>query len=83
MSSLPSLDLYFFFEALEKIGQREMARQLTERTLEMIASQPDIYEFYNAENGLPPPRSANIFGWTAAVYIDLAIRSSKLAAGQE
>ena len=52
------------------------------QTLEMISDQPDIYEFYNAETGKPPARAANIFGWTAAVYIDLAIRASRVAEEQ-
>lgn len=40
----------------------------------MIMEHPSIYEFYNAENGIPPKKAANIFGWTAAVFIDLAIQ---------
>ncbi len=74
---------YFFVEALEKVSRVDLADQVAERTLEMIANQPDIYEYYNAETGQPPATAADMFGWTAAVYIDLAIRRSKKSVSQE
>jgi glycogen debranching enzyme len=74
---------YFFIEALEKVGRHELASKLTQHTLNLIAAQTDIYEFYNAETGKPPVKAANIFGWTAAVYIDLAIRATRQAESQE
>jgi glycogen debranching enzyme len=73
---------YFFIEALEKTGRPDLANSLTQSTLEMIAAHADVYEFYNSENGLPAAKAANIFGWTAAVFIDLAIRASQPAIGQ-
>ena len=36
-----------------------------------------IYEYYNAETGEPPTTAASIFGWSAAVFIDLAIKKSR------
>jgi putative isomerase len=68
---------YFFIEALEKVGQIDFANRLMAQTLEMISEQRDMYEFYDAETGQPPQKSANIFGWTAAIFIDLAIRASQ------
>jgi putative isomerase len=65
---------YFFVEALDKVGRGDLADQVMERTLDMISNQPDIYEYYNAETGQPAPTAADMFGWTAAVFIDLAIR---------
>jgi glycogen debranching enzyme len=67
---------YFFVEALKQVGELALARQLREKTLDLIMNSPSIYEFYNSETGEPPERAANIFGWTAAVYIDLAIQAS-------
>ena len=40
----------------------------------MIMRCPSIYEYYNAETGEPPEKAASIFGWTAAVFIDLALQ---------
>ena len=37
----------------------------------------DIYEYYNPDTGAPPPKAAPIFGWSAALFIDLAIRISQ------
>ena len=68
---------YFFIEALQKIGRDDIAAEMRQRTLNMIMAHDDIYEFYNAETGAPPPRAANIFGWTAAVFIDLALQASQ------
>jgi len=68
---------YFFIEALHQIGQHALARELREKTLELVIGQDSIYEFYNSTNGVPPPTAADTFGWTAAVFIDLAIQASQ------
>ena len=68
---------YFFVEALHQIGQHDLAGQLTDKTLAMIMGQPSIYEYYNSETGKPPEKAAEAFGWTAAVFIDLAIQARK------
>ncbi|MAT44991.1 MAG: hypothetical protein CL609_21880 [Anaerolineaceae bacterium] len=74
---------YFFIEALRQVGYDEIADQLQNKTLELIMQQPSIYEYYTAETGLPPKKSAEIFGWSAAVFIDLAIQASKPKPGQK
>ncbi|HEX6304387.1 MAG TPA: trehalase family glycosidase [Anaerolineales bacterium] len=68
---------YFFIEALHQVGRHDLAKELTQKTLDMIMEHASIYEFYNAETGQPPARAADTFGWTAAVFIDLAIRASQ------
>ena len=67
---------YFFVDALQKIGEDALAKELRNKTLELIASQPGIHEYYNSFNGEIPDTAAPIFGWTAAVFIDLAIQAS-------
>ena len=67
---------YFFVEALESIGEIGLADDLRDSTLEMIMAQNGIFEYYDAETGVPPKRAVNIFGWTSAVFIDLAIQAS-------
>lgn len=67
---------YFFVEALQKVGDLELARELRNKTLNMIMDQPGIHEYYNPETGEPPATSANMFGWTAAVFIELAIQAT-------
>ncbi len=66
---------YFFIEALRQVGQDSLADQLRDKTLDLIMRQPSIYEYYDARTGDPPPTAADVFGWTAAVFIDLAIQA--------
>jgi hypothetical protein len=68
---------YFFIEALRQVDEAELARTLMDKTLELVMSQPSIYEYYNSDTGEPPATAADIFGWTAAVFIDLAIQASQ------
>ncbi len=68
---------YFFIEALDQIGEFDLANILRRKTLQMMMEHPSIYEFYNAVTGEPPPTAADIFGWSAAVFIDLAIQASQ------
>lgn len=67
---------YFFVEALQQIGNHELANELREKTLALVMDQSSIFEYYNADTGTPPANAADIFGWTAAVFIDLAIQAS-------
>lgn len=67
---------HMFVEALERIGRHELAARLRTRTLEMLSQHPDIYEYYNPLSGAHPPKAAPIFGWSSAVYIDLAIQAN-------
>lgn len=68
---------YIFVEALARVGQREAARDLAERTMRLVMSHNDIYEYYHPETGEPPPKAAPMFGWSAACFIDLAIQMSR------
>ena len=68
---------YLFVEALFRLGNPALAVELRQKTLNMIARLPDIYEYSNPITGERPPKSAPIFGWTSAVYIDLAIQETE------
>jgi glycogen debranching enzyme len=68
---------YFFVEALHKVGELDLSRRLRDRTLELIASQPGISEYYDSSTGLAPVTAIPAFGWTSAVFIDLAIQASQ------
>ena len=35
-----------------------------------------VAQYYNSETGVIPEKAALAFGWTAAVFIDLAIQAS-------
>lgn len=68
---------YLFVEALQRVGQYDLARQLRRKTLDLIRQHTDIYEYYNPLSGLPPPKAARLYGWTSAIYIELAIQETE------
>jgi len=67
---------YFFIEALQQAGRNDLARELRTKTLNLIMKQPGIYEYYSAKTGRPPAKAVGMFGWTAAVFIDLALQAT-------
>jgi glycogen debranching enzyme len=70
---------YLMTEGLLRCGYSGLARELRRRTLELLAGQSDIYEYYNPLTGENAPRAAPIFGWSAAIFIDLAIQATREA----
>jgi len=68
---------YLMIEGLQRSGYPELARELRQRTLELIQGQDDIYEYYHPETGEKPPKAASTFGWSAAIFIDLVIQAMK------
>jgi glycogen debranching enzyme len=57
--------------ALQRYGFDAEAADLRARTLSLVARTPTPYEYYNPRtgDGLGSPN----YGWTAALYIDLAL----------
>jgi len=70
---------YLLIEGLQRSGYPGAADELRRRTLALIQQQDDIYEYYHPETGENPPKAASVFGWSSAVYIDLAIQASQEA----
>jgi glycogen debranching enzyme len=68
---------YLLIEGLQRSGLADMARELRQRTLELVSRSPDLYEYYHPLTGERPPKAASTFGWTAALFIDLAIQASR------
>jgi glycogen debranching enzyme len=65
---------YLFIEALFKIGQDQLARELRLKTIQMIQNHEDIYEYYHPQTGAPPPTAVPMFSWSAALFIDLVLQ---------
>jgi hypothetical protein len=72
---------YLFVEALERAGYTTLAGELRRRTLEMVMGHRDIYEYYHPLTGERPPKAAPMFGWSAALFIDLAIQETRAQTG--
>jgi len=68
---------YLLVEGLRRSGYAEVASELRRRTLELISGRDDIYEYYHPETGENPPLAASTFGWSAAMFIDLAIQAAR------
>ncbi len=68
---------YLFIEGLVRCGHHDLARKLRDKTLELLMLHNDIYEYYNPDTGSPPPKAASVFGWSSAVFVDLAIKASQ------
>ncbi|HEX6269506.1 MAG TPA: trehalase family glycosidase [Anaerolineales bacterium] len=68
---------YLLIEGLQRSGYPDLARELRKRTLDLISLQDDIYEYYHPMTGENPPKAASMFGWSSAVFIDLAIQAAR------
>jgi putative isomerase len=68
---------YLLIEGLQRSGYGDLARELRRRTLDLICCHTDIYEYYNPVSGENPPNAASMFGWSSAVFIDLAIQAAR------
>jgi putative isomerase len=68
---------YLLIEGLQRSGYMDLANELRRRTLDLISSRDDIYEYYDPVSGENPPSAASMFGWSSAVFIDLAIQAAQ------
>jgi len=68
---------YLLIEGLQRSGYPDLARDLRQRTLDLICCRDDIYEYYHPMSGENPPKAASMFGWSSAVFIDLAIQAAR------
>lgn len=68
---------YLLIEGLERSGFLSEARTLRRSTLQLMCGREGIYEYYNPETGEKPPEAAAIFGWSSAIFIDLAIKDAQ------
>ncbi|MEK7324848.1 MAG: trehalase family glycosidase [Chloroflexota bacterium] len=67
---------YLLVEGLMRAGYADLAGELRRRTLAMMMAGDDIYEYYNPQTGAAPPNAASIFGWSSALFIEMAIAES-------
>ncbi len=68
---------YLLIEGLQRSGYTDLAHELRTRTLDLICCRNDIYEYYHPVTGENPPNAASMFGWSSAVFIDLAIQAAR------
>jgi len=70
---------YLMVEGLRRSGYADLACTLRRRTLAMMLRDRDIHEYYHPETGQPPPKAASTFGWSSALFIEMALQDSLCA----
>jgi len=73
---------YLLVEGLQRAGYADLACTLRRRTLDMMLGARDIFEYYHPETGKPPPQAATTFGWSSALFIEMALQEA-VCAGQD
>lgn len=67
---------YLLVEGLKLSGFEEEAQKLRRVTLEKLMKHTDFYEYYNPLTGEPGKKAAPVFGWSAALFIDMALQET-------
>lgn len=65
---------YLLIEGLSRSGLTREADRLTEQTLRLVERSPTVAEYWNPLTGVPASSATAPFTWSAALYIDLAVR---------
>ncbi|MBO0980645.1 amylo-alpha-1,6-glucosidase [Microbacterium sp. SD291] len=60
-------------EGLEASGWPERARELREQTVALVIHGGGPHEYFNPHTGRKADRATTAFGWSAALFIDLAV----------
>ncbi|HEX6818614.1 MAG TPA: trehalase family glycosidase [Ktedonobacterales bacterium] len=68
---------YLLIDGLQRAGYDDEAHELRARTLALALAADDFYEYYSPVSGERPPGATYAFGWSAALFIDLAIAASR------
>ncbi|MFJ9517931.1 amylo-alpha-1,6-glucosidase [Kitasatospora sp. NPDC101801] len=63
---------YLLIEGLRRSGFTATADELRLRTLAMVRDAGGLYEYWNPLTGARAPRATSGFGWSAALFVDLA-----------
>lgn len=63
-------------EGLQRSGRPELARELAERTAALVVHGGGPHEYFNPETGRKARTATTAFGWSAALFLDLAVELS-------
>ncbi|GAA1778223.1 amylo-alpha-1,6-glucosidase [Agromyces lapidis] len=63
-------------EGLRASGHPELARELAERTVALVVHGGGPHEYFNPLTGRKARTATTAFGWSAALFIDLAVELS-------
>jgi hypothetical protein len=60
-------------EGLATSGRRETARELADRTLDLVVRSGGLHEYWNPLTGQRARGATTCFAWSAALFVDLAV----------
>ncbi|MGX5696679.1 amylo-alpha-1,6-glucosidase [Agromyces soli] len=63
-------------EGLRASGRDDLARELAERTVALVVHGGGPHEYFDPITGEKAPTATTAFGWSAALFIDLAVELS-------
>lgn len=63
-------------EGLEASGYPERARELREQTVALVIHGGGPHEYFNPQTGQKARTATTAFGWSAALFVDLAVQLS-------
>ncbi|HEY1106322.1 MAG TPA: hypothetical protein VGE78_09250, partial [Agromyces sp.] len=66
-------------EGLRASGRDDLAHDLAERTVALVVHGGGPHEYFNPLTGEKAPTATTAFGWSAALFIDLAVELSASA----
>ena len=61
-------------EGLRDSGEPVRARALAEQTVKLVINGGGPHEYFNPETGAKAKTATTAFGWSAALFIDLAVQ---------
>ena len=61
-------------EGLRNSGEPERARALAEQTVKLVIHGGGPHEYFNPVTGQKAKTATTAFGWSAALFIDLAVQ---------
>lgn len=67
---------YLIAEGLERNGLADQADSVRKRLLDGIQAAKGPVEYFNSKTGVKAPGATVSFGWSAALYVDLAVREA-------
>ncbi|MCD5347936.1 amylo-alpha-1,6-glucosidase [Agromyces sp. S2-1-8] len=67
-------------EGLRASGREDLAHDLAERTVALVVHGGGPHEYFNPLTGEKAPTATTAFGWSAALFIDLAVELSESSA---